>query len=62
MFNFDDVTNENRTEYNPNWTSIPYHLYRISITGSSGSGKTNILLNLINHESDIDKINLSAED
>ena len=30
--------------------------------GGSGSGKTNALLNLINHEKDIDKIYLYAED
>ena len=32
------------------------------ITGSSGSGKTNALLNLINHGPDIDKIYLFAKD
>ena len=30
--------------------------YRILITGGSGSGKTNALLNLISQQDDIDKI------
>ena len=32
------------------------------IIGGSGSGKANALLNLINHEPDIDKIYLYAKD
>ena len=44
-----------RKEY-PNWPEIPDHLYRIIMAGGSGSGKTNALLNLMNHEPDIDKI------
>ena len=32
------------------------------ITGGSGSGKTNALLNLINDPNDIDKIYLHAKD
>ena len=36
--------------------------YRILIAGSSVSGKTNALLNLINNQPDIDKIYLYAED
>ena len=36
--------------------------YRILIVWGSGSGKTNILLNLINNEPDIDKIYLCATD
>ena len=32
------------------------------MVGGSGSGKTNALLNLINHEPDIDKIYLYAKD
>ena len=46
--------------HNPNWTYVPDHPYRISIIGGSGSGKTNVLLNLTKHQrSDIDKIYLS---
>ena len=37
-------------DYNPNWVYIPDHPYRILITGSSGSEKTNVLLNLIKHQ------------
>ena len=47
MINFDDYVSENKTEHNENWPYIPDHPYRILITGSSGSGKTNALLNLI---------------
>ena len=56
MVDFDEVTNENKTEHNPNWPNIPDHPYRILIIGDSGSGKTNVLLNLINKQPDIDKI------
>ena len=62
MFNFDYVTNEDIKEHNPNWSKIPDHPCRILIIGSSGSRKTNALLNLINHEPDIDKIYLQARD
>ena len=35
---------------NPNWCYIPDHPYRILIIGDSGSGKTNVLLNLIKNQ------------
>ena len=44
---------------------MPYisdHPYRILIIGGSGWGKTNVLLNLINNQSDIDKICLHVKD
>ena len=47
MINFDDVIKEGKKAYNPNWPKIPDHLYRLLITGGSGSGKTNSLFNLI---------------
>ena len=47
MINFDDYATENKIEHNPDWPYIPDHPYRILIIGVSGSGKTNILLNLI---------------
>ena len=50
MINFDDYTNENKKEHNSKWPYIPDHPYRILIIGSSGSGKTNALLNLINNQ------------
>ena len=58
MINFDDYANENKTQPNLKWPYIPDHLYRILIIGGSGSGKTNALLNLINNQSDIDKVYL----
>ena len=62
MINFDDYVNENKTEHNENWPYIPDHPYRILIIGGSGSGKTNVLLNLIENQPDIDKIYLYAKD
>ena len=55
MFNFDNIIKEDIKEHNPNWQKIPDHPYSILIVGGSGSGKTNALLNLINHEPNIDK-------
>ena len=57
MINFDDYTNENKTQ-----PYIPDYPYRILIIGGSGWGKTNALLSLINNQPDIDKIYLSAKD
>ena len=62
MINFDEYTNVNKKEHNPNWPYIPDHPYRILIIGGSGSGKTNPLLNLIHNQPDIDKIYLYAKD
>ena len=62
MINFDNYTNENKTNHNKNWLYIPDHPYRILIIGGSGSGKTNLLLNLIENQPDIDKIYLYAKD
>ena len=62
MINFDDYVNENKTAHNKNWPYIPDHPHRILIIRGSGSGKTNISLNLIGKESDIHKIYLYAKD
>ena len=62
MINFDDIVNENKTVHNKNWPYIPDHPYRILIIGDSGSGKTNVLLNLIENQPEIDKIYLYAKD
>ena len=62
MINIDDYTNENKIEHNSKWPYIPDHPYRILIVDCSGSGKTNALLNIINNQSDIDKIYLYAKD
>ena len=48
--------------HNKNWPYTPDHPYRILMIGSSGSGKTNALSNLINNQRDIDKIYLYAKD
>ena len=61
MNNFDDYFNENRTEHIRNWSYTPDHPYRILIIGGSGSGKTNVLLNLIENQPDIDEIYLYAK-
>ena len=61
MINFDDIVNESKTKHK-NWPYIPDHPYRILIIGVSGSGKTSVLLNLIEKQPDIDKIYLYAKD
>ena len=62
MINVDDYVNENKTKHNKNWPYIPDDPYRILIIGGSGSGKTNLLLNLIENQIDIDKIYFYAKD
>ena len=62
MINSDDVIKENIKEHNPNWSQILDFPQRILIIGGSGYLKTNWLLNLINQQSDIDKIYLYAKD
>ena len=62
MINFDEYTNENRINHNPNSPYIPDHPCRILTIGGSRSGKTNTLLNLTNNQPDIDKIYLYAKD
>ena len=59
MINFD--VNENKTEHNKNWPYALYHPYRILIIGGPGSAKTNVLLNLIENQPDIDKIYLHTK-
>ena len=49
--------------HNPNWLCIPDSPYRISIIAGSGSGKTNVLWNLLKHQRpDIDKVYLYIKD
>ena len=62
MINFDNYVNENKTKHNKNWPYIPDHPYRILIRRGSGSGKTNLLLNLIENQPDNDKIYLYGKD
>ena len=61
MINFDKYVNENKTKHNKNWPYIPDYPYRILIIGGSGSGATNVKLNLIENQPDIDKIYLYAK-
>ena len=56
MINFDNYTNENKTEHNSLWSYTPGH--PILITEGSGS----VLSNLLSNEPDIDKIYLYAKD
>ena len=62
MISLDSITNENKKERNEKCPYIPDHPYRTLIIGGSGSCKTNILLNLIKEQDDIDKIYLYAKD
>ena len=53
MKNYDEPVKIN---YNSIWSCIPGHLYSIQINGGLGSGKTNVLLNVIKYQRlDIDK-------
>ena len=61
MINLDNIVNNNNNNHNEKWPYIP-DPYRILMIGGSGSEKTNTLLNLVNKQKDIDKINLYAKD
>ena len=62
MIHFEDVKNESKTKYNSKRPYIQDHPYRILIIGGSRPGKTNTLLNLINHQPDFEKIYPYAKD
>ena len=62
MINLDIITNENNKKHNEKCPYIPDHQYRILIIGDSGSGKTNVLLNSIKEQDDIDETYLYAKD
>ena len=58
--NYDQLVKINR---NTNWPYIPDHPCRILIIAGSGSGKTDVLLNLIKHQRpNIEKICLYVRD
>ena len=46
MGNYDESVEIN---HNPNWPYLPNYPYKVLIISGSGSGKTNVLLNLIKH-------------
>ena len=56
------ITQMKTKQHNLKWPYIPDNPYKILIIGSSGSGKTNALLNLINNQPDIDKMYLCSKD
>ena len=62
MVKCDDYSSENKTKHNKNWSYTPDHPYGILIISRSGSGKTNALLNLIENQPGIDKIQLYVKD
>ena len=60
MKNYDQSVEVN---HKPNWPYIPDHPYKILIIGGSGSGKTNVFLNLIKYQqADIGKMYLYVKD
>ena len=60
--NFDNYVNEKKTKHYKNWPYVPDHPHRILAIGGSGSGTTNLLLNLKEKQPDIDKIYLYPKD
>ena len=65
MLNLDEITNENNKDHNKKWSYIPDNPYIILIIGGFGSGKTNVLLNLVKQQDSnnlMDKIYLYAKD
>ena len=65
MFTSDHITNENNEDHDKTLPCISDYPYRMLIIGSSGSGQTNALLNLIKQQDDdnhSDKIHLYTKD
>ena len=58
MFNFDCITKQDRRT----WPKLVRNSWSSIQNSNSASRTTNALLNLINHEQDIDKIYLCAKD
>ena len=62
MISFDEGTKENTKEHNRNWSKTLDHPCKILWIGDSKTGRANTLINVINHETDVDKIYLYAKD
>ena len=62
MINFDYYTNDNKTKHNLKVVICSRSTIQNINNWSSGFGKTNELLNLINNQPAIDKIYLYAKD
>ena len=62
MIIFGVIITGNITKCNGSCPKIPHHRYWILITGGLGTGKTNILLNLIHNQPDSDKIYIYTKD
>ena len=62
MINLDNIIKDKKPNHNKYYPYIPDHPYILLMIGSSGSGKTNTLLNLLKYEPDIDKIYLYTKD
>ena len=57
------MKNSDKSNHNPNWPNILDDPYRILVIHGPGSGKTNVLLNLIKHQRpDVDKSYLYVKD
>ena len=62
MIDFGYITKQNLKEHYLIWPQITHHLSRILIIGSSRSGKTNALLNLIIHKLCTEEMYLLCKD
>lgn len=62
MIRFDVSTKENIKDHNPKITQIHNDPYIILTTVCLGSGKTNVLFNLMNHQSKINEIYIHPKD
>lgn len=64
VINFDNITNqfEDKTKHIENHFLAPQHPFRMGIIGGTGTGKTNILLNLLLKYIIFDKVYLYAKD
>ena len=62
MINLGNITNENNKKTQWKMAIYTWSCIQNLVTGGSGSGKTNTLLNLINEPNDIDKMYLYASD